>query len=143
MSQENVEVVSAFLEESLRDPEQRGSRYLAGECEFHPFSHPHGPARGPAGFRSRVAELAAQFDTYEVRPDRLEQVGELVVAELRREARSKRGPAMIRDRFSQVFTVHDGKIVRVDSFSTFREAFKAAALSEAHLTGGENPEPHA
>jgi len=130
MSQENVEIVSAFLEEALRDPEQRGSGYLAADCEFHPFSHPDGPARGPGGFRSRVAELAAQFETYEVRPHRLEQVGELVVAELRREARSKRGPAMIRDRFSQVFTLHDGKIVRVDSFPTFREALEAVGLRD-------------
>ena len=136
MSQESVEIVSAFLEESLRDPEQRGSSYLAADCEFHPSSHPHGLARGPSGFQDRIAALAAQFETYEVRPHRLEQVGELVVAELRREATSKRGPAMIRDRFSQVFTLHDGKVVRVDSFPTFHEAFKAAVLSEIRTAKG-------
>jgi hypothetical protein len=74
----------------------------------------------------RVEEIASQFETYEVRPDRLEQVGELVVADLRREAKTKRGPAVIRDRFSQVFTLDGGKIVRVDSFPSFGEALEAA-----------------
>ena len=126
MSHENVEIVSAFFEAALHDPEQRGQSYLADDCEFNPFSHPDGPAQGPGGFMRRVEEIASQFETYEVRPDRLEQVGELVVADLRREAKTKRGPAVIRDRFSQVFTLDGGKIVRVDSFPSFGEALEAA-----------------
>jgi len=130
MSQENVEIVRAFLEAALLDPEEAAQSYLAADLEFSPFSHPDGPAQGPGGFMHRVEEISAQFETYDVRPDRLEQVGELVVADLRREARSKRGPAIISDRFSQVFALRDGKVVRIDSFPTFREALEAAQLRE-------------
>ena len=130
MSQENVEIVRAFFEAAQHDPEQAAQTFFAPDLEFNPFSHPDGPAQGPGGFMRRVEEIASQFETYEVRPDRLEQVGELVVADLRREAKTKRGPALIRDRFSQVFTLDGGKIVRIDSFPTFGEALRAARLRE-------------
>ena len=130
MAQENLEIVRAFFEAALQDPDEAAQRYLATDLEFSPFSHPDGPAQGPRGFMQRVDELSAQFETYDVRPDRLEQVGELVVADLRREARSKRGPALIRDRFSQVFSLRDGKVVRIESFPTFREALHAAGLRQ-------------
>jgi|SRR5215217_9267673 len=130
MPQQNMEMVSAFLDAALRDPEGAAQRYLAADLEFSPFSHPDGPAQGPGGFTHRVEELSDQFETYEVRPDRLEQVGELVVADLRREARSKRGPAVLTDRFAQVFSLRDGKVVRIDSFPSFRAALEAARLRD-------------
>ena len=125
-----MEIVSAFFEAALQDPEEAARRYLATDLEFTPFSDPDGPGRGPRGSMDRLDELSSQFETYDVRPDRLEQLGEVVVADLRREARSKRGPAIIRDRFSQVFSLRDGKVVRIDSFPTFREALEAARLPE-------------
>ena len=128
MSHENVEIVRAFVEAAGRDPKE-GSSYFADDLEFI-RRHLDGPARGPAGFMSRVEELSSQFETYNVRAERLEQVGELVVADLRREATTKRGPAVIEDRSSQIFTLHDGEIVRVESFSTFDEALEAAGLRE-------------
>ncbi|HEY1276784.1 MAG TPA: nuclear transport factor 2 family protein [Thermoleophilaceae bacterium] len=130
MSQENVEIVSAFIEATIRDTTEGPQSYLSADCEFNPFRHPDGPAKGPDGFTRRLEELTAQFETYLARPSRLEQVGELVVAELEREVRSKRGPAVIKDRFSQVFTLRDRKIVRVESFPTFGEALEAARLRE-------------
>ena len=130
MSQENVEIVRAFFEAAQRDPQQAAQTFFAPDLEFNPFSHPDGPAQGPGGFMERLEELSGQFETYDVRPDRLEQVGELVIADIQREAQSRRGPAVIRDRFSQVFTLHDGKIVRIDSLPTFGEALRAARLRE-------------
>src|SRR5262245_53007002 len=127
MSQENVEIVQAFVEAVGRDPRDAAQRWLAADCHYHPFGHPDGPAEGPGGFAHRLGDLSDQFDSYEVRTGRVEQVGELVVAELLREAKSKRGPAVIKDRFSQVFTLRDGKIVRVESFPTFGRAVEAAA----------------
>jgi ketosteroid isomerase-like protein len=129
MSQENIETVRAFVEAVGRDP-KHGQSYLAADLEFIPFGHLDGPAQGPGGFTRRVEELSAQFETYEVRAERLEQVGELVIADLRREARTRRGTAVIKDRFSQVFTLQDGKIVRIDSFPSFAEALAAAGLRE-------------
>lgn len=120
----------AFFEAAHGDPKQAAHTYFAPALEFNPFSHPDGPAQGPGGFMDRVEELSAQFETYDVRADRLEEVGELVVADIRREAQTRRGPAVIRDRFSQVFTLRDGKVVRIDSFPTFGAALEAARLRE-------------
>jgi hypothetical protein len=53
-----------------------------------------------------------------------------VIADLRREARTRRGTAVIKDRFSQVFTLQVGMIVRIDSFPSFGEALEAAGLRE-------------
>jgi ketosteroid isomerase-like protein len=129
MSQENVEIVRAFFEAALDDPDAGGQVYLADDVEFIPFTRLAGPSRGAPGFMRQIADISDQFENYEVRPERLQEVGDLVVADLRREARSKRGPAVISDRFAQVFTLRDGKITRIKSLPSFDEALKAAVLS--------------
>jgi ketosteroid isomerase-like protein len=129
MSQENVEIVRAFFEAALDDPDAGGQDYLADDVEFIPFTRIAGPSQGAVGFMRRIADISDQFEDYQVRPERLQAVGDLVVADLRREARSKRGPGVISDRFAQVFTLRDGKIARIKSVPSFADALKAAELS--------------
>jgi ketosteroid isomerase-like protein len=130
MSQENVEIVRAFFASALDDPESWGDAYLADDVEFIPLARLTGSSRGSRGFVGRITDIADQFDEYEVRPERLEGAGDLVVADLRREARSKRSPAMITDRFGQIFTLREGKITHIRSVPSFEEALKAAGLRE-------------
>ena len=130
MSQENVEIVRAFFAAALDQPGAQAQTYLADDVEFIPFTRLAGPTRGPLGFIDQIAEIADQFAEYEVRPERLEAVGNLVVADLRRTAKSKRGPAEISDRFAQVFTLRDGKITRIKSFPSFADALEAARRRE-------------
>jgi ketosteroid isomerase-like protein len=130
MSQENVEIVRAFFAAAIEDPEAGAQAYLAHDVEFIPFTRLASPSRRPLSFLGRISDIADQFEDYEVRPERLAEAGDLVVADLRREARSKRGPAVITDRFAQVFTLHDGKITRIESLPSFAQALEAAGLSE-------------
>jgi ketosteroid isomerase-like protein len=131
MSRENLEIVRRFFEGALDDRDRDSPAYLAEDLEFIPFTRLAGPAsQGPRGFVQQVAEVADQFAEYQVRPQRLEQVGDLVVADLRREARSERSPAIISDRFAQVFTVRDGRITRIESYPSFAEALEAARLPD-------------
>jgi ketosteroid isomerase-like protein len=126
MSQENVEIVSAFFAAA---PEPAYEAFLADDVEFVPFTRlAGGGSRGPAGFSRQIAEMADQFAEYEVQPEQLRPIGDHVVASLQRRARSPRSPAQITDRFAQIFTVRDGKIVRIQSFPSFGEALEAAGL---------------
>jgi ketosteroid isomerase-like protein len=130
MSEENVEIVRAFFEEALLDPENGGNKYLAEDVEYVPFSRMASPSRGPAGFLDQIADIADQFEIYEVQAERLEEVGGRVVADLRRRAKSKRGPVEVTDRFAEIFTLHDGRIVRIQALPTVEEARKVARLRE-------------
>jgi ketosteroid isomerase-like protein len=123
MSQENGEIVRAFFADEF-DP----GRYLADEAEFIPLMGDR--SRGPRGFLGQITDMADQFEAYEVKPERLREAGDVVVADLRRKATSKRSPALIEDRFAQVFTLREGKVIRIESFPTFEEALEAAGLSE-------------
>jgi len=140
MSQENVEIVRAFFEAALDGPEGPVKAYLADDLEFLPFSRMAGPSRGPQGFMALVADMADQFERYEVRPERLHGSGELVAADLRREAKTWRGSALIRDRFAQVLTLRDGKIARIRSFPSYAEALEAVGLSETARQGKDDPD---
>jgi ketosteroid isomerase-like protein len=53
-----------------------------------------------------------------------------VVAALRCQARSARSPVPLADRFAQVFTLRDGKIVRIQSYPSFDEALEAVGLRD-------------
>jgi ketosteroid isomerase-like protein len=130
MSGENVEIVRAFFEEALLDPQAGGNKSLAEDVEYIPFSRMAAPSRGPAGFLDQIADIADQFEIYEVRAERLEEVGDRVVADLRRRAKTKRGPAVVTDRFAEILTLRDGRIVRIQAFATVEEARKAAGLRE-------------
>src|SRR5262245_721679 len=125
MSQENVEIVRAFFAAALDDPKSSGHAYLAEDVVFIPLGRLTGSSEGPRGFVGCITDIADQFDEYEVRPERLQGAGDLVVADLRRETRSKRSPALITDRFAQIFTVREGKITRIRSVPSFVEALEA------------------
>jgi ketosteroid isomerase-like protein len=77
-----------------------------------------------------VALRDDQFAEYEVRPEQLRPVGDHVVAALRRQATSARSPVALADRFAQVFTLREGKIVRIQSYPSFDEALAAVGLRD-------------
>ena len=130
MSEKNIEIVRAFFQAALDDPQDGVKAFLADEVEFFPFSQIARPSLGPEGFMNRIADIADQFERYEVRPERIQGVGDLVVADLRREAKTWRGPAVISDRFAQVFTLREGKITRIRSLPSYAEALESVGLRE-------------
>src|SRR5215210_6695988 len=130
MSQTNVEIVRAFFAAAIDDPEAGPQAYLSRDVEFIPFTRLASPSEGALSFLGRISDIADQFEDYEVQPERLADAGDLVIADLRRQARSRRGPALITDQFAQVFTLRDGKITRIQSLPSFAEALEAAGVEE-------------
>ena len=138
MSQRNVQIVSAFFD-AAGDVGEAAEAFLAEDAEFVPFTRLAGSgSRGPEGFAQQITEIADQFAEYEVRPEQLRPAGDHVVAALRRQARSARSPVPLADRFAQVFTLREGKIVRIQSYPSFDEALEAVGLRSCG-SGPPNP----
>jgi ketosteroid isomerase-like protein len=73
-----------------------------------------------------ITEFGASFASYDVRPERFHEAGDHVVTVLHRSARSARSPAPIEDRFAQLFSLRDGRVVRIQSFRRVEDALEAA-----------------
>jgi ketosteroid isomerase-like protein len=79
---------------------------------------------------SGQSEFTSHFASYQVSPERFYDAGDQIVVVLRRRARSPRSPALIEDRFGQLISLRDGRIVRFQSFRRVNEALEAAGLRE-------------
>jgi ketosteroid isomerase-like protein len=123
----NAEIVTAFF----AGGEHGDEAHLADDVEFVPFRRLAGAgSRGPEAFTRYIREIATQFAEYEVELERLRCADDQVVVDVRREARSARCPVPLTDRFAQVLTLRDGKIVRIEAYPTFDAALEAAGLRE-------------
>ena len=81
---------------------------------------------GVQGFERWISRWPALFEEYEVRPERFSVAGNDVVVALHERARSARSDLEIEDRFAHVWTVREGKVVRIRVFNNELEALDAA-----------------
>jgi ketosteroid isomerase-like protein len=122
MSEENVEIVRRFLcvgvDEALT--------YAAPEIVWNPIEEL--PTQGHGAVRASLARWKAEWDDYEVLPEEFVHRGDHVVATVRLRGRGRVSGVEIDARFYDLYTLRDGKIVRMDQFTE-----RSAALSR--LTG--------
>jgi ketosteroid isomerase-like protein len=132
MSQENVEVVRRFYEAYDRGDRNGWTRLLGSEVELLPLGVEltGGHERGVEGVVRGQSEFTSHFASYEISPERFYDAGDRVVVVLHRKARSARSRALIEDRFGQLISLRDGRIVRFQSFRQVSEALEAAGLRE-------------
>jgi len=125
MSQANVEVVRRFV------LDERGEwlTYLDSGVVWNQAGA-EGPARGVEGVNASMTRWESTWDDYDVIPEEFVDAGERVLAILRVRGRGRESGLAIDARFHQVFTLHDGKIARMDEFTDRSEALEAAGLSE-------------
>lgn len=81
-----------------------------------------GVARGPGEILATVGQWLAQFATYDLTIDGLSEHGDRVLALLRHRGRLRGSGALYAADDAQVYTLRDGRIVRVQSFSDRAEA---------------------
>jgi ketosteroid isomerase-like protein len=119
MSQENVEIVRRFLsagvDEALTDAD--------ADIVWNPIEEL--PARGHEAVRTSLAEWKAEWHDYELVPEGFLDLGDRVVVTVRLSARGRGSGIEIDARFYDVFTLRDGKIVRMDQFAERSEALQA------------------
>jgi ketosteroid isomerase-like protein len=136
MSQENVEVVRRVIEAHDRgdfatvlaayDPgiEWHLARALAG-FDFEPVYHGH------EGVRAFWRQWFAAWETASFKYEEFIDAGDSVVTILSQRMRGRTsGIELEWNSYAQVWTIQDGKIVRVEFFPTRSEALEAAGLRD-------------
>jgi ketosteroid isomerase-like protein len=124
MSQENVEVVRRFLllgvDEALTLADPDIVWNPAEEAATH----------GHDAVRDSLVRWKSEWDDYELLPEGFEDVGDCVVAAVRLRGRGRGSGIAVDARFYDVYTLRQGKILRMDQFTQRSEALEAVGLQE-------------
>jgi ketosteroid isomerase-like protein len=124
MSQESVEIVRRFLTVDVDE----ALTYADPGIVWNPIEEL--PTQGHDAVRASLARWKAEWDDYEVMPEELEDRGDYVVATVRLRGRGRGSGVEIDARFFDVYTLRDGKIVRMDQFTERAQALEAVELGE-------------
>ncbi len=138
MSAENVEVVRRSYEAYARgDPETSLAFFDPGVEFSQPADEPGGGTyHGIEGVVEAFANWQAPWDDYRVELEDLTDHGEHVLARTRHHMRGKSSGVQVDKVIFQLWTLQNGKIVRVKMYYDESEAL-AAAGSEAPESGLE------
>ena len=124
MSQENVEIVRRFLVVDLAEL----SAYVDPDIVWNPVEE--SSTQGLEAVRASTERWRSEWDAYELIPEEFIDMGDRVVATVRFRARGRGSGVEVDARLYDVFTLRDGKIVRMDQFTEQSEAIEAAGLRE-------------
>jgi len=124
VSEENVEIVRRFLALELDE----ALAYADPEIVWNPAEE--SSTQGHEAVRASSVRWRAEWEDYEVIPEDFADMGERVLATVRQRARGRGSGIRIDARFYDLYTLRDGKIVRMDQFMERSEALEAARLAE-------------
>jgi len=133
MSQENVEVVRRAFEALGREDWVALAEFIADDCEVHDFDIPDADVvyRGPDGLLDWLAHWDTAWETWSPRDLNFRQVGDDRVLALFRMVAKGRGSGIEINREDAIaYTLHGGKITRVEYYNDQQQALEAAGLSE-------------
>ena len=119
-SQENVEIVRRFLLLEVED----ALAYADPDIVWNPTEE--AAAQGHDAVRASLVRWKGEWDDYAMLPEGFEEIGDRVVAAVRVRGRGRGSGVEVDARFYDVFTVREGKIVRMDQFTQRSEALEAA-----------------
>src|SRR5215212_2933377 len=120
MAQENGEIVRGFLSVDVDE----ALTYADPGIVWNPIEEL--PTQGHDAVRASLAHWKAEWDDYEVMPQELADMGDRVLATVRLRGRGRGSGVEIDARFYDVYTLRDGRIVRMDQFTERSEALEAA-----------------
>jgi ketosteroid isomerase-like protein len=134
MSQENVEIVRRhyehrqshddFLEEIIAPDYVWDMSHFRGWPEQRTYE-------GIDGARRFIGEWTAAFDDWTIEVEAIHDASDdRVVGVVRQRGRSKSASLSVDMRYAQVFTIRDGKHVRMEMYDDPDEALKAVGLAE-------------
>jgi uncharacterized protein len=131
MSRENVEIVRQATEAYRRGALAEALAYMDPAVEW---DMSHVPVPDPGVYRGfdELAKFDAAWaeiwDTVDIEALEYIEVGDRVISVVRQQGRGKLSGVAVEQTFAQLWTLRDGKIVRVDLYPDLEEA-KAAAES--------------
>jgi ketosteroid isomerase-like protein len=124
MSQESMEIVRRFLAFDVEE----ALTYADPDIVWNPIEE--SPTQGHEAVRASLTRWKAAWDDYEVVPEEFEDRGDRVVVRVRLRGRGRGSGVEIDARFYDVYTLRDGKIVRMDQFAERSEALEVVELRE-------------
>lgn len=86
--------------------------------------------RGHDGVRRYFDSFRDAMDQIRFEPLRLREAGTSVVAAVRLSAQGRSTGIPVEQRLGQVWTIQDGKVIRVRSYLTYDEALRVAGIGE-------------
>jgi ketosteroid isomerase-like protein len=132
VSEQNVEIVRGGYEQF------RATKTFVGDIATPDFvwdmTHFHGwpeeqVYHGIAGAESFIAEWTVAWDEWELEVEAFHHADDKVVALVLQRGRSKATGILVEMSFAQVWTLRDGKQVRMDMYSDPGEALNAVGLA--------------
>jgi ketosteroid isomerase-like protein len=125
MSRENVEIVRRFL---VLDDLDEALEYADPDIVWNPVEE--SSAQGHDAVRASTTRWKSEWDDYELIPEEFADLNDRVVVTVRFRARGRGSGVEVDARLYDVFTLRDGKIVRIDQFAERFEALDALGLRE-------------
>src|SRR5262245_5761408 len=133
MSQENVEIVRRAFEAFGTGDREGSLDGLAPDFEFQPsgrFMDTQSVYRGPEGMRDFWRTFRDAWEDLWIDIDRIEDLGDRVLTLGTFHGRTGGTSAEVRAESGWIHTFANGRIVRLRSFATWKEALDAAGLSK-------------
>ena len=128
MSQENVQIIRGSMEYFKRTGEVLWD-VIDPEIEIHDHDVPDGDVfRGHAGRRKWASTFVDAWEHVSVEPEEYIDAGGDKVVLLHRLAARGRGGISLERQDGVVYTLRDGKIVRMDYYGSRLEALEAVGL---------------
>jgi ketosteroid isomerase-like protein len=124
MSQENVEIVRKFLVVDIDE----ALTYADPGIVWNPIEESW--TQGHDAVRASLARWKGEWDDYELMPEEFVESGDRVIVTVRLRGRGRGSGVEVDARFYDVYTLRDGKIVRMDQFTERSEALEAVGRSE-------------
>jgi len=135
MSQQNVEIMRRFYDAWFRrDPSEMGT--LDADIELYPDPQNEWVGlnslyRGPAGVRDYVRTVEEAVEDYHPQVERLIDAGEQVITLAIESGRGRGSGAEVHsNRTAHVWTLRNGRAIRLDLYNDRADAFKAVGLDE-------------
>ena len=128
MSEANVEIIKRGFDAYLRGDVASATAIYADDIVFNPAEE--APIHGREAVLSYLRRWEDPWDEYELQAEEFIGAGDCVVVTIHVRARGAASGIEVDARSHQVYTLRDGKLVRMDEFLDRDEALDAAGLSE-------------
>src|SRR5215212_5211325 len=129
MSQQNIEIVRGAWAAFMRHDNAAALGFYDPEVELH--GHVDGGVyRGLDGVRDFFGEWLAAWDEFSTDVEEWIDAGDDVIAVVYERARGRRSDVPVEQRQWHVWTVRNGKLLRLRIYATRSEALEAVGLPE-------------
>jgi ketosteroid isomerase-like protein len=123
MSQENIDIVRTFLAADLDE----ALVHADPEIVWNPVEE--APTRGHEAVRASLVRWKSEWDDYELLPQEFADLGDRVLVTVCLRGRGRGSGIEVDARFYDLYTLHQGKIVRMDQFAEQSEALEAVGAN--------------